>query len=618
MVKQYVGARYVPKFADPVAWASGTSYEAMTIVTYNNSSYTSKIPVPPTVGNPANNPDYWALTGNYNAQVEEYRQTVLSLETKLGEITTVFDNVADMVASSSLSIGDYVLTRGYHTPYDGGATVYKISNDSTTPDYKISVKNGYAVPQFDKAITPEQFGAYGDDSHDDTNSLQDAVNYLVNKDTSVKKLISQPYKIYKITSPVSINETEQDGLSHNFTIDFGNATIKTYANISAALIISSTYSSSTGVKANWNVLISNVKIDCNDTTSVGINKSGSTGITFEGITIENIASTGIIQQDASNFYNIQMTGSKTSATSVGFKIHAGDSIYDNIVLNRLNVALDLNGASASIFSNVHGWAGKVNYKNSAFIIDRSGNWAIAELGSWQMINAYCDTYQYCVRRHSRANCSITNLHVIYNKYDYTDTSYTPYIIYCGYDDGSQQVLTTDYDKFAAFFKMAIINATIFKHPDIDTYYTNINSEDKLTKYPIGRYSALKDASEINNAKLTINSKWNLSSMYEAPNSIKYSDGIISVTFSLSPSQSYSSGNYNPCDLPGYYYWPDEMTVPFVGYALNPAINDLFMLNGWINPDGKIYITIPSGKTINSSYQINANITYSSEKDVATK
>ena len=85
MVKQYVGARYVPKFADPVAWTSGTSYEAMTIVTYNNSSYTSKIPVPPTVGNPANNPQYWALTGNYNAQVEQYRQETLQIQNGLNK-----------------------------------------------------------------------------------------------------------------------------------------------------------------------------------------------------------------------------------------------------------------------------------------------------------------------------------------------------------------------------------------------------------------------------------------------------------------------------------------------------------------------------------------------------
>lgn len=73
-IRNYVGARYVPKFANPVEWQANTSYEAMVIVTYNNSSYTSKIPVPPTVGNPAENSTYWALTGNYNAQVEEYRQ----------------------------------------------------------------------------------------------------------------------------------------------------------------------------------------------------------------------------------------------------------------------------------------------------------------------------------------------------------------------------------------------------------------------------------------------------------------------------------------------------------------------------------------------------------------
>ena len=74
IIRNYVGARYVPKFADPVEWQANTSYEAMVIVTYNNSSYTSKIPVPPTVGNPAENSMYWALTGNYNAQVEQYRQ----------------------------------------------------------------------------------------------------------------------------------------------------------------------------------------------------------------------------------------------------------------------------------------------------------------------------------------------------------------------------------------------------------------------------------------------------------------------------------------------------------------------------------------------------------------
>lgn len=71
---QYVGARYVPLFADPTEWNSSNTYEPLTIVTYMNASYTSRKQVPAGI-EPTNN-EYWALTGNYNAQVEQYRQTV--------------------------------------------------------------------------------------------------------------------------------------------------------------------------------------------------------------------------------------------------------------------------------------------------------------------------------------------------------------------------------------------------------------------------------------------------------------------------------------------------------------------------------------------------------------
>lgn len=73
-VRQYVGARYVPKFADPIEWNQLRSYEALTIVTYLGSSYTSKIPVP--AGTPITSTEHWVLTGNYNGQVEQYREEV--------------------------------------------------------------------------------------------------------------------------------------------------------------------------------------------------------------------------------------------------------------------------------------------------------------------------------------------------------------------------------------------------------------------------------------------------------------------------------------------------------------------------------------------------------------
>lgn len=79
--RQYIGARYVPKFATPTQWDKTQSYEALTIVTNLGNSYTSKKPVPPNVE--LSNEEYWAMTGNYNAQLEEYLKITNSATKKL-------------------------------------------------------------------------------------------------------------------------------------------------------------------------------------------------------------------------------------------------------------------------------------------------------------------------------------------------------------------------------------------------------------------------------------------------------------------------------------------------------------------------------------------------------
>ena len=72
--RQYVGARYVPKIVGE--WDKALQYEALSVVTYKGNSFTSKVPVPANVE--INNTDYWINTGNYNAQVEEYRKETLA------------------------------------------------------------------------------------------------------------------------------------------------------------------------------------------------------------------------------------------------------------------------------------------------------------------------------------------------------------------------------------------------------------------------------------------------------------------------------------------------------------------------------------------------------------
>lgn len=78
---QYVGSRYVPIFADPIEWDIHRSYESLTIVTHDGESYTSKCNVGPGVD--ITNTRYWAKTGAYNAQVEQYKNEVKDLSSQV-------------------------------------------------------------------------------------------------------------------------------------------------------------------------------------------------------------------------------------------------------------------------------------------------------------------------------------------------------------------------------------------------------------------------------------------------------------------------------------------------------------------------------------------------------
>ena len=71
----YVGHRYVPKIMGD--WDNTQIYEPLSIVQYQGNSFTSRQYVPS--GIELNNEEYWVSTGNYNAQIEQYRQDVVNL-----------------------------------------------------------------------------------------------------------------------------------------------------------------------------------------------------------------------------------------------------------------------------------------------------------------------------------------------------------------------------------------------------------------------------------------------------------------------------------------------------------------------------------------------------------
>lgn len=113
MTRQYVGARYVPKFAEPIEWNKNRSYEALEIVTYLGSSYTSKKPVP--VNTEITDSEYWVVTGNYNSQVESYRQeveevssAVTSINSRVTDIESKYGNINYLHGKKILIFGDSI------------------------------------------------------------------------------------------------------------------------------------------------------------------------------------------------------------------------------------------------------------------------------------------------------------------------------------------------------------------------------------------------------------------------------------------------------------------------------------------------------------------------------
>lgn len=81
----YVGNRYVPKICGE--WNNQKEYESLSIVQYQGNSYTSVQNVPKNID--ILNESFWVCTGNYNVQVEQYRQECIK---SVKEVTRKFND----------------------------------------------------------------------------------------------------------------------------------------------------------------------------------------------------------------------------------------------------------------------------------------------------------------------------------------------------------------------------------------------------------------------------------------------------------------------------------------------------------------------------------------------
>ena len=234
-VRQYIGARYVPLFANPAEWDNKRTYEPLTIVIHQGNSYTSRQYVP--TGIDITNNEYWALTGNYNAQIESYRketqaattlaqnnkQNINNINASLNALDVetpekannkknkwdasstnrVFNTVQDMKADTLLANGMTCQTLGFYRIGDGGGASYQITNTDTPNEMDIiACKNNLnaKIVQNNNMYNARQYGAHGDGETDDTNILI----YLTKKQRSIIYIPSGQY-ICKQTIKIGYN-----------------------------------------------------------------------------------------------------------------------------------------------------------------------------------------------------------------------------------------------------------------------------------------------------------------------------------------------------------------------------------------------------------------------------
>jgi len=149
-VTQYIGSRYVPLFADPIEWSDQNTYEPLTIVLHEGNSFTSKQAVPR--GIDLSNEDYWAETGNYNAQVESYRR-----ETQ--RVSDALDTIEEQIADIETDVGE-------------GTEYIHVLHAGLDPD--ISDSTPFYLFSIPRTVTPKVYPLNGARQNRDT--IPDNVN----------------------------------------------------------------------------------------------------------------------------------------------------------------------------------------------------------------------------------------------------------------------------------------------------------------------------------------------------------------------------------------------------------------------------------------------------------
>lgn len=171
----YIGARYVPLIMG--SYDATQAYEPLSIVLYEGASYTSKQAVP--AGVAPTQAEYWALTGNYNAQVEQYRTEVNEYKQQVTDaVQTVEEELEAQTQAFEGKISEYnenatEKTTAFNTNYETKLNAFSTNAQNKTDAFNANAEektNAY------NSNASTKYNAYNDNANTRSAELSALVN----------------------------------------------------------------------------------------------------------------------------------------------------------------------------------------------------------------------------------------------------------------------------------------------------------------------------------------------------------------------------------------------------------------------------------------------------------